>query len=90
VVGVGGMSEGKWTKEMLRSIGEVINKLDNDCIDLRNKILEIEHEYQRARPDKIPEISKELLISVRYTAKRVELEAEELIELLTLNGGKKT
>jgi hypothetical protein len=85
-----GMNEEKETGEMLELIDEVIRELDDDYVRLGKKIYEIKHEYERTGPDEVPEIRKELLISVRYIAKRVELEVEELIGLLSSVEGKKT
>ena len=83
------MNEEKGTEEVLELIDEIIHELDNDYVRLGKTIYEIKREYERAEPDEVPEIRKELLISVRYIAKRVVLEVEELIELLTSNGDKK-
>lgn len=84
------MNGEKGTGEMLELIDEVIHELDDDYIRLGKKIYEIKREYERVEPNKVPEISEELLISARYIAKRVELEVEGLIELLSSNGDKKT
>jgi len=83
------MNEKKETEEVLELIDEIIRELSDDYVRLGKTIYEIKHEYGRAGPDEVPEISKELLISVRYIAKRVELEVEELIDLLSLVEGKK-
>jgi len=83
------MNEEKETEEVLELIDEIIRELEDDYVRLGKTIYEIKREYERAGPNGVPKIRKELLISVRYIAKRVELEVEELIELLTSNGDKK-
>ena len=84
------MNEEKGTEEVLELIDEIIRELGDDYVRLGKKIYEIKREYERAGPNEVPKIRKELLISVRYIAKRVELEVEELTELLSLNGDKKS
>jgi hypothetical protein len=72
--------------EILQLIDDVIYTLENDGIELYDKIEKIKREYERSGYYEVPEINKGLLISARYIAGKIVLEVEELMKLLSLKG----
>jgi hypothetical protein len=72
--------------EILQLIDNVIYTLENDGIELNDKIEKIRREYERSGYYEVPEINKGLLISARYIAEKIVIEVEELMKLLSLKG----